>query len=121
MKHLMKILTIISIIVTSYSPNGDSKQTQIVSDSVNINAIPSKVWSIITSKDYAKELGNVFDKKAFVESDWKLCSKVHFKDEPDKIVSTGIIGNLIENELIQVEYDFSGFKYVESMPLSKTV
>lgn len=105
--------------MTSCNPKGESKQTQIVLDSVSINATPSMVWNIITSKNYAKELGNVFDKNAFVESDWKLGSPVHFKYEPDKIVSTGTIGKLIENELIQVDYDFPGFEYVEKYAIEQ--
>lgn len=95
------------------NPNNDLEQSKIVSIFVTINANPSTVWNIITHKNYAKILGNVFDKNAFVESDWKLGSKVHFKYEPDKLVSTGIVGKLIENELIQVDYDFPGFDYVE--------
>jgi len=93
--------------------------SQIVSIRMDIDAGPFKIWNIITHKDFAKELGNVFDKNAFVESDWKLGSKVHFKYEPDKIVSTGTIEKLIENELIQVDYDFSGFKYVEKYAIEK--
>jgi len=89
------------------------EESKIVSKSITINANPSKIWDVITNKNFAKELGNVFDKNAFVESDWKLGSKVHFKYEPDKIVSTGTVGKLIENELIQVDYDFPGFDYVE--------
>ena len=68
------------------------------------------MWHIITDKSYAKELGKEFDKNAFVESDWKLGSKVHFKYEADKTVSTGTIGKLIENELIRIDYDFPGIE-----------
>jgi hypothetical protein len=89
------------------------KDSTIVSISFDINARPSEVWHLITSKKYSKELGNVFDKNSFVESDWKLGSDVHFKYEPDKIISIGTINKLIENELIQVDYDFSGYKYEE--------
>lgn len=89
------------------------KDSTIVSISIDIKASPSEVWNLITNKEYSKELGNVFDKNSFVESDWKLGSAVHFKYEPDKIVSTGTITKLIQNELIQVDYDFSGFKYEE--------
>lgn len=94
-------------------------KSNIVSVSVDIDAKPTKIWEIITSKNYAKILGNVFDKNAFVESDWKLGSKVHFKYEPDRIVSTGIVGKLIENELIQIDYDFADFDYVEKYSIEK--
>lgn len=89
------------------------EESNIVSINVNINATPSKVWNIITNKNYAKILGAVFDKNAFVDSDWRLGSEVHFKYEPDRIVSTGIVGKWIENELIQVDYDIPGMDYVE--------
>ena len=95
------------------------EESKIVIVSIDIDASPSKIWYIITDKNYAKELGKEFDKNAFVESDWKLGSEVHFKYEPNKIVSTGTIGKLIENELIQIDYDFSGFKYMEKYSIEK--
>lgn len=113
MKHPVIILVILSIFMESCQDTSDSKESNIVSSSIRVEAESSKVWDIITNKTYAKELGNVFDKNAFVQSDWKLGSHVHFVYEPDKIVSTGTIGKLIENELIQVDYDFDGFEYLE--------
>lgn len=95
------------------------EESNIVSVSIDINANSSKVWDVITNKNYAKELGKEFDANAFVESDWKLGSKVHFKYEPDKIVSTGVVGKLIENELIQIDYDFPGMEYVEKYSIEK--
>lgn len=95
------------------------EEPKIVSIGVEINAAPSKVWDVITNKKYAKELGKEFDKGAFVESEWKLGSKVHFKYEPDRIVSTGIIGKLIEEELIQIDYDFPGMDYLEKYSIEK--
>ena len=96
------------------------KESNIVSISIDINANSLVVWSFITNKDYAKELGSVFDKNAFVESDWKLGSDVHFKYEPNKTVSTGTITKLIEKELIQVDYDFSAFKYEERYTIEES-
>ena len=95
------------------------QKSNIVSVSIDINASPSKVWDIITNKTYAKILGSEFDKNAFVESDWKLGSEVHFKYEPDRLVSTGIVGKLIENELIQIDYDFPGMDYLERYSIDK--
>jgi len=119
MKHSLVILMMVSFLLIAFKSSSTMEASQIVSIRMDIDAEPSKIWNIITHKDFAKELGNVFDKNAFVESDWKLGSKVHFKYEPDKIVSTGTIGKLIENELIQVDYDFSGFKYVEKYVIEK--
>jgi len=95
------------------------KDSNIVTVSIDINAYASKVWHIIKDKSYAKELGKEFDKNAFVESDWKLGSKVHFKYEPDKTVSTETIGKLIENELIRIDYDFPGMEYEEKYTIEK--
>ena len=95
------------------------EKANIVSNGIDINASPSKVWDIITNAKYAKILGAEFDKNAFVESDWKLGSNVHFKYEPDRLVSTGIVGKLIENELIQIDYDFPGMDYVEKYSIEK--
>ncbi len=113
MKHSLVFIMILSMVMESCQDKSDSQESNIVSSSIKIEALPSEVWDVITNKTYAKELGNVFDKNAFVESDWKLGSDVHFVYEPDKVVSTGTIGKLIENELIQVDYDFDGFEYVE--------
>lgn len=119
MKYPIIILsTIIFTLINCKSP--DMGESKIVSISIDINAKSSEVWNFITSKDYAKELGNVFDKNAFVESDWKLGSEVHFKYEPNKTVSTGTITKLIEKELIQVDYDFSGFKYEERYTIEES-
>ena len=119
MNYVFIILAVVSFFITDIKSSKSMEESNIVTESIDIDADPSKVWHIITDKKFAKELGNVFDKNAFVESDWKLGSEVHFKYEPNKIVSTGIIGKLIENELIQVDYDFSGFKYVEKYSIEK--
>ena len=74
----------------------------------------------ITDPQYAKILGNEFDKNAYVESDWKLGSKVYFKygHEPEKAANTGEITKLIEEKLIQVDYRFYLFwKYAETYSL----
>lgn len=78
-----------------------------------INAPSEKIWEVITSPKYAKSLGEIFDKNAFVESEWKKDSKVYFKYEPDRLVSTGIITALWENMYIQVDYNFDGYHYCE--------
>ena len=110
----------VSVIITGFKSENTMNESKIVSISIDINANSSEIWNFITSKDYAKELGSVFDKNAFVESDWKLGSKVYFKYEHNKIVSTGTITKLFENELIQVDYDFSGFKYEERYTIEES-
>jgi len=95
------------------NPTENPVPPNVVAVSISIEALPPQVWNIITNSAYAKELGSVFDKNAFIDSEWKLGSEVHFKYEPDKIVSTGTVGKLTEHELIQVDYDFPGMDYVE--------
>ena len=119
MRYTLIVFTILSVLITGFKPARTIEESKIVSVSIDIDASPSKIWHVITHKDFAKELGNEFDTNAFVESDWKLGSEVHFKYEPDKIVSTGTIGKLIENELIQVDYDFPGFDYVEKYTIER--
>jgi len=105
--------------LTSFKILTYMKPSNIVSISIDIATSFTRVWDVITNKKYSKELGQVFDKNAFVESDWKLGSDVHFKYEPDKIVSTGKVGKLIENELIQVDYDIPGMDYLERYSIEK--
>ena len=107
MKNKPYYLLLLSLILIACSPS------QSVSSEIEINTSTAKVWDIITNPQYAKILGSEFDKNAFVESDWKLGSDVHFKYEPDKIVSTGKISKLIEEELIQIDYSFYGQAYTE--------
>ncbi len=95
------------------------EEAKIVSISIDISSPPARVWDIITAKDYAKILGAVFDKNAFVESDWTSGAEVHFNYEPDRTVSTGIIGKLIVNELIQIDYDIPGMDYLERYSIAK--
>ncbi|ERN42643.1 activator of Hsp90 ATPase-like protein [Rubidibacter lacunae KORDI 51-2] len=97
--------------------------TKSVLSSIEIRASASAVWDVITNPDYAKVLGSEFDTNAFVESDWKLGSKVDFKyaTEPEKACNTGTISKLIEEKLIQVDYRFFFFwKYAETYSLQSS-
>lgn len=87
--------------------------TPFVSNNVEINASKEIIWEVITSPTYAKELGEMFDANAFLESDWENGSKVYFKYEPDNVVTTGIITASWENLYIQVDYNFDGYHYAE--------
>lgn len=126
MKYSIIILIIISFVLTSFEskeniekPYTNVQESETVIASIEIVANPSKVWDIITNKQYAKILGNEFDKNAFVESDWKLNSKVYFKYEPNKLISTGTITKLTENKFIQVYYNFYGYEYVEKYAIEE--
>jgi hypothetical protein len=91
--------------------------TPFVSEQLEIKATKSKIWDVITSPKHAKILGSVFDKGAFVQSDWKKNSEVHFVYEPDSIVSTGIITASWEDLYIQIDYNFDGYHYAEKFLL----
>lgn len=91
--------------------------TPFVDQGVVINAFPKIIWEVITSPAYAKLLGEMFDKGSFIESEWKNGAEVHFKYEPDKTVSTGIITVIWKNLYIQIDYDFDGYHYVEKILL----
>ncbi len=84
-----------------------------VSLDVTINASSTTVWDVITSDEYAKILGNEFDEGAFMASEWKEGSKVHFVYEPDNVVASGTITELVKEEVITIDYDFDGYDYSE--------
>lgn len=91
--------------------------TPFVDDGVVISAYPKVIWEVITDSTYAKTLGAMFDKHAYIKSEWKKGAEVHFKYEPDKTVSTGIITAIWKNLYIQIDYDFDGYHYVEKILL----
>jgi hypothetical protein len=93
------------------------KGTSMLALDVEINAPTNKVWNVLTSPEYAKILGNEFDKNAYMESDWQLGSKVYFKYEPDTTMASGTISRLIEDKLVQIDYDFDDFTYTEKFML----
>jgi len=84
---------------------------------ININAPAAKVWDVITNPEYAKILGKEFDENAFIKSDWQKGSEVHFVYEPDNVVATGTITELVEHKLIKMDYDFDGFAYNETFAI----
>jgi hypothetical protein len=115
---LVLILTAFVMVSCASEQTDDKlKGTSMVTLDVDINAPTNKVWDILTSPEYAKILGNEFDKNAYMESDWKLGSKVYFKYEPDTTMAFGTISRLIEDKLIQIDYDFDDFTYTEKFML----
>ncbi|MFD2586041.1 hypothetical protein ACFSQJ_03820 [Croceitalea marina] len=121
MKYSTIALLIISLLITGFKSkeNADIKdqEPKVVTISIEIDAGTSKIWDIITNKDYAKILGNIFVKNGFVQSEWQLNSKVDFIYEPDYIVYSGTITKLIEEELIQIDYSINGLEYVEKFSI----
>ena len=91
--------------------------TPFVDQQLTIYAPKEKIWEVITGPQYAKELGEMFDKGAYIESAWEPNAKVHFKYGPDQTVSTGIITALWAHLYIQVDYNFDGYHYAEKFLL----
>ena len=87
--------------------------TPFVQESIEINASNKEVWEVITGKEYAKDLGDVFGEGSYIESDWREFSEVNFMYGPDNLVSSGIVTASWENLYIQVDYNFDGYHYVE--------
>lgn len=87
--------------------------TPFVSQEIKMLAPKHKVWDLITKPEYAKLLGSEFGEGLYIESDWTLDSEVKFKNANDETLSTGIVTASWENMYIQVDYNFSGYHYVE--------
>lgn len=123
MKYSTTVLIIISVSISSFklreNSNTRAQESKVVNASIDIDASTAKVWDILTNKDHAKTLGDIFVKNGFVKSDWKLNSKVHFIYEPDYIVYSGIITKLEEEAFIQIDYNINGLEYVEKFSIEK--
>ena len=80
------------------------EQINKIEKSIELNTSLTKAWDVLTNPKFAKTLGNVLDKNAYLLSDWKLGSSVYFKYEPDKIVATGIVTEYKLHSHIFVDY-----------------
>lgn len=87
--------------------------TAFVSREIKMTAPKQKVWDLITKPEYAKVLGSEFGEGLYIESDWTLDAEVKFKNAEDKTLSTGFVTASWENMYIQIDYNFSGYHYVE--------
>jgi hypothetical protein len=80
------------------------EQINKIEKSIEINTSLTKAWDVLTNPKFAKTLGNVLDKNAYLQSDWKLGSSVYFKYESGKIVATGIVTEYKLHSHIFVDY-----------------
>ena len=85
----------------------------IVSESIEINAAPSKVWDALTNPEIIKEY--LFGTQTI--TDWKVGSDIIFQGEyQGKIYrDKGVIKEYIPNKLISYSY-WSGFSGLEDKP-----
>lgn len=76
-----------------------------------------KIWKVLISPEYSKELGAELAENYFVVSDWKNRSKVHVRNDPDYNSKNGDITMILENFYLQIDYNLMGRQYVEKMIL----
>ncbi len=82
-----------------------------------INAPKEKVWAVIAETPYAKSLGKHFNQEEFFESEWMENSRAKLSFEGPQEKSNGSIMMLFGNIYLQIDYAFSGQKYVEKILL----
>ena len=88
----------------------------IVSESVNINAAPSKVWDALTSPEIIKKY--LFGTETI--TDWQVGSEIIFQGEygenkEHKYRDKGVIMQNVLNELLSYSY-WSGFSGLDDKP-----
>ncbi|MVM32635.1 SRPBCC domain-containing protein [Spirosoma sp. HMF4905] len=85
----------------------------IVSESVDINASPSKVWDVLTTPDLIKEY--LFGTETV--TDWKIGSEIIFQGEygDQTYRDKGVILENVPNKLLSYSY-WSGFSGLEDKP-----
>jgi uncharacterized protein YndB with AHSA1/START domain len=87
-----------------------------VSESVDINAAPSKVWDVLTNPEMIKEY--LFGTETI--TDWKIGSDIIFQGEYGdnkefKYRDKGVIRENVVNQLLSYSY-WSGFSGLEDKP-----
>lgn len=87
--------------------------TPFITKEIQMATPAEKIWDLLTSAEYTKTLGACFGDGYFIESDWQLGDNVHLKNEENEILSTGWVTASWENMYIQIDYNFSGYHYVE--------
>lgn len=81
----------------------------------DIKASREKIWEAITQTEFAKELGEKFDKKAFFASDWTDESNAHLNLDTDSVRAAGIVMTHFGNLYMQIDYDYNGFHFAEKL------
>lgn len=91
------------------------KPSPFVYKKTKINASKETIWQGFIRTDYAKSLGEKFNKEAFFNSAWSKDSEVHLNYESNGIKATGIVTTLWGVLYIQIDYDDNGSHYSEKM------
>ena len=74
-----------------------------VDQSIEINAPISKVWEVLTKREYTSEWAPEFSggSSFYIESDWKLDSPVLWKDSESKTIVEGNVTTLKPEKLLR--------------------
>ena len=73
----------------------------IAEKSIVINAPPSRVWTVLTRPEYTEQWAALFKAKGPIDSDWKLGSKVLWRNEADEVYVTGTVIAAEPNKLLK--------------------
>ncbi len=87
--------------------------TPFITKEIQMAAPAEKIWNLLTSAEYTKILGACFGDGYYIESDWQLGDDVLLKNKDNEILSTGCVTASWQNMYLQVDYNFSGYHYVE--------
>jgi uncharacterized protein YndB with AHSA1/START domain len=70
-----------------------------VRKTIDINAPPSKVWTVLTKPEFTREWSGPFGASGPIESDWKRGSSVLWKNAEGRVYVSGNVRALEPNRL----------------------
>lgn len=83
----------------------------------DIKASKEEIWTAFTKTQFAKNLGEQFNKQAFFKSEWDEMSQSELQFQTDNSKAYGIAGNFWGNIYMHIDYDYDGFHHTEKMLL----
>ncbi len=74
-----------------------------VDKTIEINASPSRVWEVLTKREYARQWATEFNGGSpfYIESDWQNGSPVFWKDADGKVIVEGNVTALEPEKLLR--------------------
>ena len=73
----------------------------IAEKSIEINAPAFRVWTVLTRPEYTQEWAALFKAKGPIDSDWKLGSKVLWRNDEGEVYVTGTVLAAEPNKLLK--------------------
>ena len=80
-----------------------------------IKSSKEKIWKAICATEFADNLGEKFNQKAFFKSEWKDESTAHLNFQTFGVKATGIVTTVWGNLYLQVDYDNNGSHFSEKL------